>query len=84
MDKPALLWGGRFRTGPSPELMRLSRSGASHFRLVPYDIASSLAHGNELVRAGIVSDGENAEIAAALGQIAADAAAGHALPTERD
>ena len=84
MDKPSLLWGGRFRTGPSPELMRLSRSDASHFRLVPYDIASSLAHGNELARAGIVSDGENAEIAAALGQIAADVAAGRALPTERD
>jgi argininosuccinate lyase len=84
MDKPSLLWGGRFRTGPSPELMRLSRSDASHFRLVPYDIASSLAHGNELVRAGIVSAGENAEIAAALAQIADDVAAGRALPTERD
>ncbi|HEX3499369.1 MAG TPA: argininosuccinate lyase [Stellaceae bacterium] len=84
MDRPALLWGGRFSTGPSAELMRLSRSDASHFRLVPYDIAASLAHANELVRAGILSEAENNEIAAALRAIAADVAAGAALPTERD
>jgi argininosuccinate lyase len=84
MDRPALLWGGRFRSGPSDALMRLSRSGTSHFRLVPYDIAASLAHGNELVRAAILTVAENAEIAAALTAIAADVAAGTALPTERD
>jgi argininosuccinate lyase len=84
MDKPALLWGGRFRTGPSAALMRLSRSDASHFRLVPYDIAASLAHGNELVRAGILSAAENTEIATALTAITADVASGTALPTERD
>jgi len=84
MDKPALLWGGRFRSGPSAALMRLSRSDASHFRLVPYDIAASLAHGNELVRAGSLTEAENAEIAAGLTAIAADVAAGTALPGERD
>jgi argininosuccinate lyase len=84
MDKPGLLWGGRFRSSPSPALMRLSRSDASHFRLVPYDIAASLAHGRELVRAGILSEAENAEIADALTAIAAEIAAGTALPTERD
>jgi argininosuccinate lyase len=84
MDKPGLLWGGRFRSGPSPALMRLSRSDASHFRLVPYDIASSLAHGRELVRARILSEAENTQIADALTGIAADVAAGAVLPTERD
>jgi argininosuccinate lyase len=84
MDKPGLLWGGRFRSGPSPALMRLSRSDESHFRLVPYDIASSLAHGRELVRAGILSEAENAQIAATLTAIAAEVAAGQVLPTERD
>jgi argininosuccinate lyase len=48
------LWGGRFRTGPDPSLMRLSRSDASYFRLVPYDIASSISHARELLRAGII------------------------------
>src|SRR5260370_10528617 len=84
MDNPGLLWGGRFRSGPSPALMRLSRSDASHFRLVPYDIVASLAHGRELVRAGILSEAEDAEIADALTAIAAEIAAGTALPTERD
>ena len=84
MDKPSLLWGGRFRSGPSPALMRLSRSDASHFRLVPYDIAASLAHGRELVRGGILSETENSQIAGALTAIAAEIAAGTALPTERD
>src|ERR1700716_4276306 len=84
MDNPGLLWGGRFRSSPSPALMRLSRSDASHFRLVPYDLAASLAHGRELVRAGILSEAEDAEIADALTAIAAEIAAGTALPTERD
>ena len=84
MDKPGLLWGGRFRAGPSAALMRLSRSDASHFRLVPYDVAASLAHASELVRAGILNAAESAEIAAALTAIAAEFAAGAALPTERD
>src|SRR5260370_187974 len=84
MDNPGLLWGGRFRSGPSPALMRLSRSDASHFRLVPYDIAASPAHSRELVRAGILSETENAEITDALAAIAAEIGAGAALPTERD
>src|SRR5258708_20282802 len=83
MDKPGLLWGGRFRSGPSPALMRLSRSDASHFRLVPYDVAASLAHGRELVRAGILSGTENTQTAAALTTIAAEITTGAALPTDR-
>jgi argininosuccinate lyase len=35
--------------------MRLSRSDASHYRLVPYDIASSVSHARELLRAGLLS-----------------------------
>jgi argininosuccinate lyase len=53
-----LLWGGRFRSGPDPALMRLSRSDASHYRLVPYDIASSGSHARELLRAGLLSPAE--------------------------
>jgi argininosuccinate lyase len=53
-----LLWGGRFRSGPDPALMRLSRSDASHYRLVPYDIASSVSHARELLRAGLLSPAE--------------------------
>ena len=44
------LWGGRFASGPSPELEALSRSTHFDWRLVPYDIAGSHAHALALAR----------------------------------
>ena len=38
------LWGARFATGPSPELVELSRSTHFDWILAPYDIAGSHAH----------------------------------------
>ena len=38
------LWGGRFASGPSPELEALSRSTHFDWRLTLYDIAGSHAH----------------------------------------
>ena len=38
------LWGGRFSSGPSPELPRLSKSTQFDWQLAPYDIAGSRAH----------------------------------------
>ncbi|WP_119461141.1 argininosuccinate lyase [Rhodospirillaceae bacterium SYSU D60014] len=84
MTQPTRLWGGRFRTGPSPALMRLSRADASYFRLVPYDIAASIAHARELVRASVLSEAEYEKIAAALVAIGRDFEAGEAVPTETD
>ncbi|MDJ1158039.1 argininosuccinate lyase [Chelatococcus sp. SYSU_G07232] len=84
MDQPKRLWGARFRASPAPELMSLSRSDSSHFRLVPYDIASSLAHARELVRAGALSEEEGACIAAALTAIDEDVSAGTLRPSETD
>ncbi|MBO0847156.1 MAG: argininosuccinate lyase [Nocardioides sp.] len=51
-----MLWGGRFAGGPSPELEDLSRSTALDWRLVPYDLAGSVAHAHALRRAGLLSD----------------------------
>src|SRR5258706_89955 len=48
------LWGARFKSEPSAALKALSRSEASFFRLVPYDLAGSRAHARELQRAGIL------------------------------
>ena len=42
------LWGGRFASGPSPELEALSRSTHFDWRLTPYDLAGSRAHANAL------------------------------------
>ena len=38
------LWGGRFSSGPSPELARLSKSTHFDWRLAKYDIAGTKAH----------------------------------------
>ena len=37
------LWGGRFASGPSPELVALSQSTQFDWRLATYDLAGSLA-----------------------------------------
>ena len=50
------LWGGRFASGPSPELEALSVSTHFDWRLVPYDIAGSQAHARALHAAGLLAD----------------------------
>jgi argininosuccinate lyase len=78
------LWGGRFRSGPDPALMRLSRSDASHFRLVPYDIASSVSHARELLRAGLLTPAEGETMTRCLEQINQDFLTGAIAPCETD
>ncbi|MDF2812194.1 MAG: argH [Microvirga sp.] len=84
MTQPVRLWGARFRTPPSPALMRLSRAPESYFRLVPEDISSSIAHARELVRAGILTEGEGNKIAEVLAAIGEDFAAGKIAPSQAD
>jgi argininosuccinate lyase len=60
------LWGGRFAGGPSPELEALSRSTHFDWRLVPYDLAGSVAHAHALHRAGLLTDDDQAAIVGAL------------------
>ena len=55
------LWGGRFASGPSPELQALSRSTHFDWQLTPYDLAGSRAHANALHRAGLLTDADHAE-----------------------
>src|SRR3954471_1639439 len=64
--------------------MRLSRSDASHFRLVPYDLAASRAHARELERAGLLDAKEREAILAGLAAIGAEFAAGRLVPSEAD
>jgi len=52
------LWGGRFASGPSPELARLSKSTQFDWQLAPYDIAGSRAHAKALSRAGYLDEVE--------------------------
>ena len=53
---PTALWGGRFTSGPAPELTALSRSTHFDWVLAPYDIAGSQAHAKALHRAGRLTD----------------------------
>ena len=52
------LWGGRFSTGPSPELAALSRSTHFDWTLALYDIAGSHAHAKALAAAGYLTGEE--------------------------
>ncbi|HEU5038062.1 MAG TPA: argininosuccinate lyase [Nocardioides sp.] len=78
------LWGGRFAGGPSPELDALSRSTHFDWRLTPYDLAGSRAHANALHRAGLLTDGDHAELLRGLDVLGERYAAGDLAPDPAD
>ncbi|CUR62051.1 Argininosuccinate lyase [metagenome] len=78
------LWGGRFASGPSPELQALSRSTHFDWQLTPYDLAGSRAHANALHRAGLLTDADHAELLRGLGVLGERYAAGDLHPAESD
>ena len=79
-----MLWGGRFASGPSPELEALSRSTHFDWRLVPYDLAGSRAHANALHRAGFLTDADHAELLRGLDVLGERYAAGELHPDPND
>jgi argininosuccinate lyase len=78
------LWGGRFAGGPSPELEALSRSTHFDWRLVPYDLAGSVAHANALHRAGLLTDDDHARLLSGLATLRDEYAAGSLQPSTSD
>lgn len=78
------LWGGRFSSGPSPELARLSRSTHFDWRLAPYDIAGSKAHARALGSAGYLSDADRDSIIAGYNRLASKLASGELVPSDTD
>ena len=80
------LWGGRFTGGPSPELEALSRSTHFDWRLVPYDLAGSVAHANALHTAGLLSDDDHHLLLQGLATLRQEYAAGslQASPSDED
>jgi argininosuccinate lyase len=78
------LWGGRFATGPSPELQALSRSTHFDWRLALYDIAGSHAHAKALAAAGLLTDADEAEIHRGLDVLAQSFADGTLSPAPSD
>jgi argininosuccinate lyase len=78
------LWGGRFASGPSPELEALSRSTHFDWRLALYDIAGSHAHAKALRAAGYLTPGDEAEIHRGLDVLAQRYADGTLHPDDTD
>lgn len=78
------LWGGRFASGPSPELSRLSKSTQFDWQLAAYDIAGSRAHAKALAAAGYLTEPELAAMLDALHRLDADVASGKFVAAESD
>jgi argininosuccinate lyase len=78
------LWGGRFESGPSDALTRLSVSVHFDWRLAPYDLAASGAHARVLHRAGLLDEAELASMTAALDDLDAAVRDGSFRPTVED
>ena len=78
------LWGGRFASGPSPELQLLSRSTQFDWVLADYDIRGSKAHASALAAAGYLSESELTEMRAALDELAARVADGRFVASDGD
>ncbi len=78
------LWGGRFASGPSPELEALSKSTHFDWRLAPYDLAGSRAHANVLHAAGLLSDDEHSALLHAIEELDARWSTGSLEPAPAD
>ncbi|GAB2969437.1 argininosuccinate lyase [Frigoribacterium salinisoli] len=78
------LWGGRFASGPSPELAALSRSTQFDWQLAPYDLAGSRAHARALAAAGYLDADELTAMVAALDELEQQVASGAFAPEESD
>ena len=78
------LWGGRFASGPSPELQKLSKSTHFDWVLAPYDIAGSKAHAKALAAAGYLTDTELADMTKALDALASDIDSGAFVALDSD
>src|SRR5690606_31987796 len=84
MTNEGALWGGRFADGPSPELLRLSKSTHFDWALAPYDVAGSRAHATALLAAGYLTSDDHAKLLAALDTLAAGISDGSICPAESD
>ena len=78
------LWGGRFASGPSPELDALSRSTHFDWRLATYDLAGSRAHARVLRAAGHLDDGELQGLLDGLDELERRVTSGELVPQPSD
>lgn len=78
------LWGGRFSSGPSPELSRLSKSTHFDWQLARYDLAGSKAHAKALAAAGYLTPHELTDMTDALEKLRAAVEDGSFVAADSD
>jgi argininosuccinate lyase len=78
------LWGGRFKSGPSPELQIISKSTQFDWRLAPADIAGSKAHADALEKAGVLTSEENKIMQAGFDKMLESFNKSELIPEETD
>ena len=79
------LWGGRFASGPAPELDALNRSIGTDLRLWPFDVRLSKAWAVALWHAGVLTLEESATIEQGLDAVAERIGGGEApIPSDED
>ena len=78
------LWGGRFASGPSPELQRLSKSTHFDWALADYDITGSVAHAKALHAAGYLTAAELTVMADSLEKLRSAVSSGQFIALESD
>ncbi|MGO3886225.1 MAG: argininosuccinate lyase [Mycetocola sp.] len=83
-EEPGALWGGRFASGPSPALARLSKSTQFDWVLAGYDIAGSRAHATALAAAGYLSADELVAMHSALNTLEERVVSGEFVAAESD
>lgn len=83
-DNRIALWGGRFASGPSQALARLSKSTQFDWRLADDDIAGSRAHARALGRAGHLTEDELEHMEQALDELQRQVDCGEFEPVEAD
>ncbi len=84
-DQPSgSLWGGRFSSGPAPEMVAISQSTHFDWELAAYDLTGSIAHANALLAAGFLTKKENETLAAELVSLREAVHAGALAPDPDD
>ena len=83
-DQGMALWGGRFSSGPSPELARLSKSTQFDWRLADDDLAGSRAHARALSGAGLLTSEELKTMEEVLDRLQNQVDSGAFTPNESD
>ena len=78
------LWGGRFASGPSPELQKLSKSTHFDWALADYDITGSQAHAKALHAAGYLTADELKVMTDSLEKLRAAVTSGEFVALESD